>query len=278
MVRRILGALLILIGLLGIALGAVGVVYVWRLAEDVTVVALEGLFLVSDTLEDMDRSLEVASTTLDGTTIAIDSLYITSFAIGDTLSNTQVTLNEMAALAEDQLPTSMEYSLAALDTVKETARVIDQLLRGLAQVGLGTYDPEIPLDEAVENAVTGLGPVPDSLRVMGDGLHQTGRDMEGVQQGFTLMIDSVMEIRENLIDADAAIAAHQGTVQDLQERVDAVTPNVAQPIQAVAWGVTLLLFWIGLSQLAILRWGISLWEKRAPVIIDQESTESQGTD
>ena len=278
MIRRILGTLLILIGLLGIALGALGVVRVWRLAHDVTVAATEGLFLVSDTLGDMERSLEVASTTLDGTTIAIDSLYIASFAVGETLSNTQVTLNEMASLAEEQLPTSMEYSLAALDTVQETARVIDQLLRGLALVGLGTYDPAIPLDEAVENAVIGLGPVPGSLRVMGEGLHQTSREMEGVQQGFALMIDSVMEIRENLIDADAAISAHRSTIQDLQERVDAIQPNLAQTVRAVAWAVTLVLVWIGLSQLAILRWGISLWENREPQTVIPGSSELDGTD
>jgi hypothetical protein len=27
----------------------------------------------------------------------------------------------------------------------------------------------------------------------------------------------------------------------------------------IAWGVTLLLIWIGLSQLALIQWGISLW-------------------
>jgi len=37
--------------------------------------------------------------------------------------------------------------------------------------------------------------------------------------------------------------------------------NVAHPMRVVAWGVTLLLIWIGLSQLALIQWGISLWHR-----------------
>ena len=112
MIRRIMGTLLMVIGMLGIALSALGVVNVWRAAENVTVAADEGFLLLSDTLEDVDRSLDVASTTLDGVTIAIDSLYVTSFDIGRTLSSTQVTMDEMASLAEGDLPQSIESSLA----------------------------------------------------------------------------------------------------------------------------------------------------------------------
>jgi hypothetical protein len=273
-----MGTLLIVIGLLGIALSALGVVQVWRVADDVTVAAREGLLLLSDTLNEIERSLDVASSTLDGTTIAIDSLYITSFVVGETLSRTQVTVDEMASLAEEQLPQSVEYSLTALESVKDTARVIDQLLRSLAQLGLGAYDPEIPLDEAVENAATGLEPVPTSLRVMGAGLDRTSEDLKGVQRGFTLMIDHVMEIRENLNDADAAITAHRTSIQSLQERVESAEHGLAEPIRAVAWGLTLLIIWIGLSQLAILRWGAILWQRRTPSMAQRAEVDPDGRD
>jgi hypothetical protein len=75
------------------------------------------------------------------------------------------------------------------------------------------------------------------------------------------MVDQVIGIRENLIEADRVISAHRTTIQQLRERVQSVRENVAQPIRAVAWGTTLLMIWIGLSQLAILRWGIGLWQR-----------------
>jgi hypothetical protein len=263
MTRRIVGTLLILLGALGIALCALGVVYVWRAAEDVTAAADDSLVLVSDTLKDIDRSLDVADSTLDGAAIAVTSLYTTTLDVGQTLSSTRVTVDEMAGLTEDDLPQSIESSLVALGALEETAALIDQLLRALQQFGLGDYDPEIPLDQAVAEAAEGLGPVPDSLRAMGTGLLDTSAGLGEVQSGILRMADVMVGIRQNVVDADAALSSHRNTLRELETRVGAVRGNVDRPIQTVAWGATLLLIWIGLSQLAIVRWGIGLWQQRA---------------
>lgn len=262
MTRRIVGALLILLGAAGVALSALGVVYVWRAADDVSVAADDTLVLLGDTLEDFDRSLDVASTTLDGATVALDGLYTTTLDVGETLTSTRRTVDEMAGLAEDDLPESVEASLVALEALEETSAIIDQLLRGLQLLGIGSYDPEIPLDEAVAEAVAGLRPVPESLRAMGGGLYETSASLGQVQSGILLMADHMVEIRQNLAEADSALSSHRRTLRRLDARVEAVRRNVHRPIRAVAWGATLLLSWIGLSQLAIIRWGIGLWRSR----------------
>jgi hypothetical protein len=264
MTRRIVGTLLILVGVLGIVLSGLGAVYVWRAAEEVTTAADDGLVLVSDTLRDIDRSLEVADSTLDGAVIAVASLYTTTLDVGQTLSSTRVTVDEMAGLTEDDLPKSIESSLAALGALEETAALIDRLLRALQQFGLGDYDPEIPLDQAVAEAAEGLGPVPESLRAMGTGLSDTSAGLGEVQSGILRMADLMVGIRQNVVDADAALSSHRSTLEELQNRVRSVRGNVDRPIELVAWGATLLLIWIGLSQLAIVRWGIGLWQRSAP--------------
>ncbi len=263
MTRRIVGGLLVVLGVLGIVSSVLGVVFVWRAAEDVAAAADDGLVLLSDTVRDVDRSLDVASETLDGATLAIDGLYTTTLDVSRTLSSTRVTVDEMAGLAEDDLPQSIESSLVALEALEETAGVIDQLLRGLRMFGVGSYDPEIPLDEAVAGAEAGLAPVPDGLRAMGAGLHETSASLGEVQGGIVLMGDYMMGIRQNAVDADAALSSHRANLQELQTRVAIVRRNLERPIQTVAWGATLLLIWIGLSQLAIVRWGVGLWQQGA---------------
>jgi len=270
MIRRISGTLLILLGALGLALSALGVVYVWRAAEDVSIAADEGLLLVSDTLKDLDHSMDVASSTLDGAAIAIDGLHTTTLDVSQTLSSTRMTVDEMAGLAEDDLPQSIEASLVALEAVEESAAVIDKLLRSLQELGLGSYDPQIPLDQAVADAATGLALVPDSLRTMGTGLRQTGTSLHEVQIGIALMGDHMLGIRQNVTDADEALSSHQNTLQQLRARVGTMRRNVEGPIRTVAWGATLLLIWIGLSQLAIIRWGIDLWQQHTPRSSDRQ--------
>lgn len=261
MTQRIVGTFLILLGALGIALSALGVVTIWRAADDVTVAAEDGLTLVSDTLTDLDRTLDVASTTLDGAALAIDGLYTTTLDMSQTLSSTRVTVDEMAGLTEDDLPQSIAASLVALEALEETAGVIDQLLRGLQRFGVGNYDPEMPLDRAVAEATAGLRPVPRSLRTMGAGLHETSASLGEVQGGIELMGDYVMGIGQNVAQADVALSSHRTTLGELQTRVRTIRRNVDRPIRMVAWGATLLLIWIGLSQLAIVRWGVSVWRR-----------------
>ncbi|MEA3374985.1 MAG: hypothetical protein U9R72_02110 [Chloroflexota bacterium] len=258
-VHRIRGALLILIGALGIALSALGVITVWRAAYDVAVAADESLILLSDTLQDIDHSLDVASSTLDGAAVAMDGIYTTTLDVSRTLSTTRVTIEEMAGLAEHDLPQSIESSLVALDALKETAGGIDRILRALRVFGIGDYNPEMPLDQAVEETHAGLEPVPDGLRAMGNGLHEASASLEDVRGGLVLMGGHVVGIQENVVDADGALRSHRRTMRELQRRVAALRKDVDRPIKTVAWGATLLLIWIGLSQLAIVRWGIDLW-------------------
>jgi len=262
MTRRTVGALLILLGAIGMALCALGVVGLWRLAADVRVSADETLVLLADTLKDVDRSLDVASSTLDGSALAMDGLYTTTLDVTATLSSTRMTIDGMAALTEDDLPQSIEASLVALEALEETAAVIDQVLRGLQQFGVADYEPETPLDQAVAQAGAGLEPIPASLRVMGGGLRQTGASLEGVQGGLASMSEHMMGIRRNVGDAEVAISSHRSTLEELQTRVRMVRLGLDGPIRAVAWAGTLLLIWIGLSQLAVVRWGIGLWQRR----------------
>ncbi len=263
MTRRALGLFLMALGVLGIALCALGVVYVWRAAADITVVADESLLLVADSVHEIDRSLGVASTTLDKASVAVDGLYTTTLDVSNTLSSTRVTMDEMAGLVEDDLPESIEASLVALDALEETAAVIDQLLVGLQLFGVGSYEPEVPLDEAVAAAGAGLEPVPQSLRAMGAGLRQTSTGLREVQVGILVMGDHMMGIREDAIEADSALADHRSTLEELQTRLRSARQSTGRPIQIAAWGVTLLMVWIGLSQLAIVRWGLSIWQRRS---------------
>jgi len=151
--------------------------------------------------------------------------------------------------------------MVALVSLEETAAVIDQLLRGFQQLGVGTYDPDVPLDEAVAQAGAGLGGLPNSLRALGEGLRLTSDSLDDVQTGIALMSEQMTLIEGNVMEADQSVDSLGETLREVNVRVDAVRANLERPIRLVAWGATLLLIWIALSQLAIIRWGIGLWQR-----------------
>jgi len=258
MIKRILGILLALAGALGIALCVLGVLYVWRAADGVASAADDTLGLLSDTLDNVDRSLDVASATLDDAVAAVEALHMTTLDVGETLSSTWPTLGGMADLVEDDLAQSIESTQAALDGMEEAAGVIDRTMRGLTELGIADYDPDVPLDRAIATAGEELEPVPGGLRQMGDGLRQMGTSLQSVQTGIIKMGDHILEIGRDVGGASAIVGSQTDVVRRLQEQADTLRQNMDQSIRVAAWGVTLLLVWIGLSQLALIQWGISL--------------------
>jgi hypothetical protein len=206
----------------------------------------------------LDRSLDVASATLDDAVAAVEALHTTTLDVGETLSSTRPTLDGMADLVESDLAQSIESTQAALNGMEEAAGVIDRTMRGLTELGIADYDPDVPLNRAIATAGEELEPVPGGLRQMGGGLRQTGTSLQSVQAGIIEMGDHILEIGRDVDGASGIIGSQTDVVQELQEQTGELRQDVGQSIRVVAWGMTLLLIWIGLSQLALIQWGISL--------------------
>lgn len=275
MFRRSIGSVLVVLGVLGLVLCAVGVYYGWRTAQVLTKTADEALQLLLDTLESVDTSLEVATTTLDNTSVTVRALYTTTLTVGETLSSTRPALQGMAALAETQLSESVEATLTALDTLEQTAGVVDRILSALNALGLVQYAPEVPLDQAVAEVAASLGSTPDDLRALGASLQETEESLVGVQYSVMQMSEQLLAIGTNVNRASVAIASYEDVLGRLREQVVNLKSNMHRLIRTIAWGVTILLVWVGISQFALIQWGVSLMRRdRRSVPMSDSSAET----
>ena len=258
MVKRILGILLMLVGAFGVLTCVLAGLHTWRMAEDVAAMADDTLGLLLDTLDGVERSLGVVSATLDNAAMGIGSLHTTTLGVGETLSTTRSTLGGIAHLAEGDLSQSLEFSIVTLKTLEQTAGMADDVLRGLSLLGVGGYDPSAPLSQSIARIRKGLDPVPDSLRQVGSSLRGTAANLEGMRGGVVQTGNRLLDIQENVLSARANVAGYVTLVRRWQQQVRVLRRSADRAIKTVAWAATLLLTWIGLSQLAIVQWGISL--------------------
>lgn len=261
-IKRILGSILVLLGLLGLAMCAAGIYFAWQVAADVTVAADDTLGLVLDTVANVQTTLDVASSTLDNAGSAVGGLYTTTMGVGDTVGSVRPAIEGMARLTETDLPGSIESTVAALGTMEETAVAIDGVLGILSGLGLAQYAPEVPLSEAVAEIGTGLERIPDDIRQLASSLRDTEASLAGVQSDLEMMGDQVLAIQDNVGSANTAIGGYSDVFGDLQSRLAGLRANVAQPIRTIAWALTAVLAWVGLSQLGFIHWGISLFSRR----------------
>lgn len=262
MIKRALGAILALTGALGVLICALGIFSLWRLADDATKAADSALGFALQMLNNIENSLNVASATMENTAIASEGLYTSTLSLQETLQSAQSVLGTTASLVEDSLPQSIEAALVALESMQETAYGMDQTLRGISRLGLANYAPAVPLDQAIADVRESLEPVPADLRRMGVSLRQVNADLNRVQESVEQMGGHVSGLSGHVGGAAATLGDHIRSLNQLQQQMETLRQNAGRPIRLLAWGGTLLLAWIGLSQLAVIQWGISLWQKR----------------
>lgn len=259
MIKRTLGAVLTAAGVLGVVLSVGGIVFVWLAADSVKTTADAGLDLFLEALQTVERSLDAASTTMDRSVVAAEGLYTTTVTLQGTLDSTRTTLDSTASLAGENLPQSIESTLVALEVTEEAAGRVDRTLRALSRFGLTEYDPDVPLDQAISGVREELKPVPEELRGVGDGLHRVDSDLGKVQSSVAVMADHILGIRDQVDNISAIVGDQAGVVRGLDEWAGALRENLRRPLRLLTWGATLLLGWMGLSQLALVHWGISFW-------------------
>jgi hypothetical protein len=270
MVRRAVGLLLAVVGALGMLMSLAGIVVLWREAPGVVSAAEGAVGVVAETLLNVEQALDVAAGTLDGVETMMGTLSTTTLGVGETLSATQASVSTIAALAEDNLPDSIDATLVALDGLEQTLGVVDQTMRGLTRLGVSGYAPEVPPDTAIAAARAGLEPVPESLRDMGAGLRQTAVGLAEVQGGVDEMAHSVVDFHENGVRAQGAIADQLEVMRELRIRVEAFRPNVARLTRLALWAAALVLVWVGFSQLALVQLALGM---RREVVFEEEEDE-----
>ncbi len=264
MIRRILGLILLVLGLAGLALCAAGIYFSWQAAASVAAAADNSIGLLLDTVDNVQLTLDVASTTLDDAGVAVGTLHTTTLGIGDTLSSTRSALGSMATLAGDTLPTSIETTITAVDAIEETAGTIDRMLVSLSVLGVAQYAPEVPLDQAVAGVGASLEGMPEDFRALSSGLEQTQASLSGVQESISVIAEQLIGVQQNLSGAHVALSGYGAVFSTLHDQLVSARANVAQSIRTVAWAFTVLLLWIGISQLALIQWGASLLGRHRP--------------
>jgi hypothetical protein len=235
-----------------------GCVYAWRVTDDVISMADDTLALVSGTLSSVQQSLAVVSATLESGASAIDSLHVATMAVSGTLETTRLALDDVADLATGELATSIGSTSRTLQSLEQTAGIVDEALRGLSVFGIGAYGSETSLQQSIVGVRTSLEPVSANLDRVGGGVRQTAVDLAQIQEGVALIDRDLLAIRDSIAGVRRDVARYLGLVEEWQAHVSVVQKNLARIVRGATWGVSLLLIGIGISQLTVVRWGIRL--------------------
>lgn len=261
--RRILGILMIIVGIVGLVIAG-AVAFYGRVAVDTVATTLNTTVgLLQSTVGTTVDSLESVKLTIDEATTTVNTVSDTVGNLSTTLFETQPLLAQVSSIATQTVPDSLDAVQQAIPNLAGIAGAIDTTLVRLDDLkverailgvpfsfDLGiNYSPTAPFDEAVLQIGDSFVGVPEQLRTL--------------ESSLTDAVENISTIGTNIDDLSTNLTAVGGTMTQfgplLDQYIDVLNQTETSLVQAqqqfqanlnlIKWVITGLGLWFALYQI-----------------------------
>lgn len=214
----------------------------------------QALIVTADGLTAADASLISASETM----IAIETTVRSS---GQAISDTLPTLDRVGTLVGVEIPRAIRSTQQTLASARETARVADAVLGTISRIGLlgaNTYNPDVPLNQAIQQVSDSLDPLPVSLSNVRDRLTVTSANLRRIGANTGAVAENIAAINDSFRDARQVINRYQMLVADLHADLTALRAALPVWFGVARALLALMSVWFALAQIALFTQGLAL--------------------
>lgn len=285
--RRILGALVMIAGILGIILSLAGVVSVWVVKPNVTNYVEITIQTIETSVITSQKALQVTGQALGATVVSVDALSTMLSTTAVSVEETQPVLDQLNVMMGETMPSSMESASDSLKTAQQAAVVLESaikslenfraamsatpLLSSLVEQPKQTYNPEVPLADSLGELATTLESLPATFTEMSANLDKADDNLVTIQSNLVTMSDSVGLISKSLSEYQAMITQSQSSMENLISILTNINNNLTSILNGVAMAFSLFFLWLLVAQVVILTQG---WELYQGTASRMESSES----
>lgn len=285
--RRILGALVMIAGILGIILSLAGVVSVWVVKPNVTNYVEITIQTIETSVITSQKALQVTGQALGATVVSVDALSTMLSTTAVSVEETQPVLDQLNVMMGETMPSSMESASDSLKTAQQAAVVLESaikslenfraamsatpLLSSLVEQPKQTYNPEVPLADSLGELATTLESLPATFTEMSANLDKADDNLVTIQSNLVTMSDSVGQISKSLSEYQAMITQSQSSMENLISILTNINNNLTSILNGVAMAFSLFFLWLLVAQVVILTQG---WELYQGTASRMESSES----
>ena len=289
-IRRILGVLVMIAGILGLTLSLAGGVMLWVSKPTIAEYA-------KNTIETLNQSVstsqDVMVITNDALGATIDSADALSEMLGTTAASVediQPVLNEFNDIMAGALPATLQNTSESLHTASQAAEVLESTIQSLdafrtvlsdaplignfVEKPEAAYDPEKPLADTLEEMATNLEGLPETFIVMSEDLGTTDEKLLSIQTNLDTMSNSVGLISSSLGEYQTMITQSQSSMDNLKSMITNVQTNLDSILNWVAIFLSLFFLWLLAAQVVIFSQGWELYQGTVDRI-ESQVVESQ---
>ena len=294
-VRRVLGVLVMIAGILGLALSLTGLVGVWVIKPTAAEYANTTIVALNQSVNTSLEAMKVTGQALEATVESVDALSSMLSATAATIRDTEPVLNHVNFFIGERLPTTIESVTTSLESAQQGARVLDSaiqslesfqsvlsgapLLSAFVEQPEQAYDPEKPMAESLGELATSLEDLPELFTEMAADMDKADDNLEIIYSNLTTMSESVALISESLGEYEVMIEQSQSSMENLGTMLSNIQNNLTNILNGVAITFSLFFIWLLAAQVVIFSQGWELYQGTADQLeggeAEPEVTEPQ---
>jgi hypothetical protein len=278
----IVGILLLIAAVAGLMISLAGIVGVWRITAGIKTGMATTAAMLETTLQATADGLEIARLSLTQADESLETLAETVDTAGQSLGDTAPLIASLTQVTSTDLPETIRTTQGALVSAQASAETIDSTLRLITAIPLlpiQPYAPEVPLGQALQEVSDSLDAIPESLSSMETALADTADNLVTIERQLDDIALGVAGVSASLASAQDVVGQYTQVVASMQQQLSAARTILPRQLELVAWFVTVLLIWLGLSQLGLLVQGFDLlgvdWLRRSPQALEPAPVEPE---
>ena len=278
-IRRFLGILVMIAGILGLVISLGGLVAVWMLKPTVSSSVKTTIQTLNTSIDTSQQVMVVTGDALGATVDSVDALSTMLSTTAVSMEDTQPVLDQLNVMLGETVPSTLESATESLKTAQQAAVVLDSAIKsldtfravlsavplvgGFVERPTQAYNPQVPLADSLGDLATTLEDLPATFTEMAVNLDKADDNMVTIQSSLTTMSTSVGQISTSLGEYQAMISQSQSSMDGLKSMLTNVENNLDQILNWGAIILSVLFFWLLAAQVVILSQGWELYQGTA---------------
>lgn len=273
-VKRLIGSGLIIIGLFGVVLSIAGIIAGRQVVDSLGQTLAATLAATQTNLTTVTATLQQTKSTLKTANQLLQTTQQTILDASQTLSQTQPVLDQASQIASQEIPDSLNAVQATLPNIAATTRTVETTLTRLSDfelnesflgrqlsfdLGIDYEQPQPPIDQSLAQMETNLGQLADSFRPLEKDLQVTSQNIALISQDLETLGQNLGQVNQDLAGFDLLLDDYLSMISDFQTSLEPLPANLPGWLAQAKLGLTLLLVWLGLTNLVPLYLGWELW-------------------
>jgi methyl-accepting chemotaxis protein len=268
--NRLTSIVLMIGAIFGLILSLYGLYALWTIKPAITSGISELVDLADRTLDATENMLQVMDTSLDQAVVDLSLMRQILVDSGQTIGQSTSTIDDTAKLMGESLPQIIVETQDALIGTQTTAGLIDDMLSTLSNIPLigpslgSRYRPEVPLRDSIAQVNRSLDALPDSFVKIQRDMNTASAGMSTMKGELEALSRQVADIEQSIQAAQKEVKAYQLILADVRDRLESLNQRVPLLVDTVYLAVTIVLIWLGISQLGVLLQSAELFTRSEP--------------